>query len=231
MKTSLLLFLLILFASSAIAQQPDEVSPDDGRLYIGAGITTIPYHIYYKERKNTGLVRSGYFTPITIALRYELSERASVQVSIGYGGDTHEIEGIGGTFDNPVHFTARSRTNAIAFPVSGQFILLNAFKRFPVYATASMIPVFGTTKASVTENSIVVSDTKDKGMDIFAIAGLGGRYKISNRFTGYLEYYFFKKNLTGGNSMHYDWEQFATRSRRIYKSLALGVNYRLQKVE
>ena len=92
------------------------------------------------------------------------------------------------------------------------------------------MPSFGSTTAKSTEirHGLVTTEAKDKGMNVFATAGLGFKYKISNRFTGYLEYLFFKKNLTGKNSFHHDWNQFATKSQQVYWSLALGVNYRLR---
>lgn len=211
-----------------MAQLPAEDKPNEGKLYIGAGVTTIEYHIYYKDKKGTGAVRSGYFQPISFTLGYNLTERVRLQVGVGYGGDRHTTEGNRGTFDNPIPWSARSRTNAVAFPVSGQFVFFNVFKRFPVYGTASLMPAFGTTRSRVTEHGITVSDTKDSGMDVFATAGLGFNYKISKRFAGYLEYHFFKTNVTGENSFYYDWSQGAPKTHQIIKSLALGVNYRLK---
>ena len=90
------------------------------------------------------------------------------------------------------------------------------------------MPAFGTTKSEVVENNITVSDTHDKGMDVFATAGVGFNYKISKRFEGYGEYLFFKRNLTGQNSLHYDWDQFAIKPEQVYRSFALGVNYKLK---
>lgn len=212
-----------------MAQQPTEPTLSEEKLYIGASVTNIEYHIYYKEKKGTGSVRSGYFTPITVALGYKVSERASVQMGIGYGGDRHETEWTGGTADNPVLMSAHSRTYAMALPVSGHFILFKAFRRLPVYGTASLIPALGITKSQVIENGIIVSDTKDTGMDMFATAGVGFNFKISKRFTGFMEYLFFKRNLTGKNSYYYDWNQDAPLLNRITKSLALGINYGLRK--
>ena len=129
-----IIFLLLFFSSLvAVAQQPVKANPDEGRFYVGAGVTTIEYHIYHKDKKGTGAVRSGYFQPISFTLGYNLTERVRVQVGIGYGGDRHENEGTGGTAANPIPWSARSRTHAVAFPVSGQLVLFRAFKRFPIY--------------------------------------------------------------------------------------------------
>ena len=93
------------------------------------------------------------------------------------------------------------------------------------------MPSFGSTLEKRTETHhgvITTTEVKETGMNVFATAGVGSDYRISNRFTGYLEYLFFKRNLTGKNSFYYDWNQDAPLSFRIYRSLALGVNYRLK---
>ncbi|RIJ37712.1 outer membrane beta-barrel protein [Pontibacter oryzae] len=218
MKLLFIFSFLVALTSSAMAQQPEEVSPREGNLYIGVGATNVEYHIYYKEKKGTGTVRSGYFTPMFLTVGYKWTERAKLQVSLGYGGDKQEIEGAGGT-------TASSRTQALALAVSGQFTFFNVLKRFPVYGSVTAMPAYGTTKSKETENGVIVSDTKDAGTDVFATAALGFNYKISKRFTGYTEYLFFKRSLTGENSYYYDWNQDATLLDRVAKSLAMGLNY------
>jgi hypothetical protein len=115
-------------------------------------------------------------------------------------------------------------------PVTAQMIFLKVFKRFPVYGTVSMIPSLGFTKAETQEmrsGTSTSSNASVNGMNLFATAGLGMNYKISSRFTGYAEYLFYKRNLTGQNSFHYDWEQYSPTGRRIFKSFATGLNYKL----
>lgn len=93
------------------------------------------------------------------------------------------------------------------------------------------MPAFGATNAKRTQTRhgvITTTGATDTGMNVFATAGIGFNYSISKRFEGYAEYLFFKTNLTGKNSFHHDWDQYATKSERFYRSLALGVNYRLQ---
>ena len=108
MKASIIFLILFFSSLVAVAQQLVEANPDEGKLYVGAGVTTIEYHIYYKDKKGTGAVRSGYFQPISFTLGYNLTERVRVQVGIGYGGDRHKTGGNRGTFDNPIPWSARA---------------------------------------------------------------------------------------------------------------------------
>ena len=230
MKKPLLSFLLFLFSFAVVAQQPTEDSAGEGKLYIGAGLTNLGYHIYYDEPKSSGSIRSGYFHPISLNFGYKVNERIRVQVGLAYGWSKDNGEWSPGSADTLL-YQDYSRTRAVAVPVSGQLVLFKAFRRFPIYGTATLMPAFGSTQAKSTETRhgvITSTEGKDRGMNVFATAGLGFNYKISNRFTGYLEYLFFKTNLTGKNSFHHDWNQFAPKAEQIYWSLALGVNYRLK---
>lgn len=229
MKSTIILCLLFFSSFAAVAQQPIEDNSGEGKIYIGAGLTTIGYHIYYKEAKSSGAISSGYFAPISVSLGYRIGERIRVEVGLAYGGSKDSGEWSPGSTDTLL-YKDYSRTRVVAVPVSGQLVLFKAFKRFPIYGAATLMPSFGSTKANRTETRhgiVTTTEAKDRGMNVFATAGIGFNYRISNRLEGYLEYLFFKTNLTGKNSFHHDWNQYATKSERIYRSLALGVNYRL----
>ena len=94
-----------------------------------------------------------------------------------------------------------------------------------------MMPALGTTKfkriETYRDNISTVLDVRDTGMNTFVTAGFGLNYKISKRFSGVIEYHAFKYNLTGNNSFHYDWDQGLTGFDRIYRSVGVGLNYRL----
>lgn len=229
-KSAIILCILFFSSFAAVAQQPTEDNSGEGKIYIGAGLTTIGYHIYYKEPKSSGAISSGYFAPISVSLGYRISERIRVEVGLAYGGSKDSGEWSPGDTDTLL-YKDYSRTRVVAVPISGQLVLFKAFKRFPIYGTATLMPSFGSTQAKRTETrhgTTTSTEAKDTGMNVFATAGVGFNYSISNRFEGYIAYLFFKTNLTGKNSYDHDWNQFATKSEQMYRSLALGVNYRLK---
>lgn len=204
MKKFLTLAVLFCLDFTALAQQ-DSAMTNEKKLYVGLGLNTTGFHIYYKNKKGTGIVRSGYYTPVTLHLNYRLTERARVQAGVSYGGDKDQnmVQNINASGEITT-YEALSRTHVIALPVTAQFILLTVKSRFPIYATASVIPAFGSTYSETWEiqNGVELNrvSVKDSGMNTFATGGLGFNYKISRRLGGYAEYLFYKHNLTGSNS-------------------------------
>lgn len=201
---------------------------------LGVGLTNITYHIYYDGPQALWDrdINSGRFTPIYLNVGYK-ADRVSWQVGLAYGWDRfHEsfifLRAAG---EEIAYLNSSSRTHVVAILVTMRFIWLKAIKRLPIYATATLMPAFGTTTGNRTETQggvIVTSFTgTDAGMDIFATAGFGFNYKIKNRFGGYAEVLLLKTNLTGRNSYHHDWESYASLGRRLYRSLGIGVNYNL----
>ncbi|NEM96292.1 outer membrane beta-barrel protein [Pontibacter burrus] len=232
MKTLSLFLLLSLYTLAAIAQvNPDTAARTSKHFYVGLGLTTITYHIYYDEQEKLGDSKTGYFTPVTLHVSYAITDRLNIQAGIGYGGSKAKREWSPNHNPNdPVKYKDRSVTHVLSVPVSAKFIFFKALRRFPVYGTFTLMPSFGFSKAEseeITDTNTTTTVVKVNDMNVFATGGLGFNYKISNRFTGYAEYLFYKHNLTGQNSFDYDWEQASTIGRRIFKSLAIGVNYSL----
>lgn len=228
-----LFFLLFLFYSwNSTAQTLDVQNNQKEKFFVGLSTNTISYHIYYKNRTTSGEVRSGYFTPLFIHFGYNLSARASLQLGLGYGGDNDKRNfSIKGASGSDVVYNFESRTQVVAIPLTVRYTFLNANKKLPLFGVASLLPAFGRTKSIGTENhadiSTIIHNAKDRGVNIFATAGLGFNYKIKNHFSGYTELLLFKKNLTGDNSFYYDWEYGHSLTRRLFKSLGLGINYNL----
>lgn len=230
MKIFFSLLFLFLSLHSVTAQQSDSSTSAQNRFYIGVGLTTVSYHIYYKNPEVLEHAKAGYFTPVFANIGYRLGKRARIQLGLGYGGSSGQLDWSPGSRDTLLYHTS-SRTYAVAAPVTMQFILFKALKRFPVYGTATVMPALGVTNAKTTEtrNNITTTtlDAKDSGVNIFATAGAGFNYSISNRFDGYIECLFYKANITGRNSFYYDWEHGFSTFRRLYRSLGVGVNYSL----
>ncbi|PKV67134.1 outer membrane beta-barrel protein [Pontibacter ramchanderi] len=224
MKTCLTLLLSVLFCFSAIAQQgPSYI--EKGKFTLGLNLQTVSYHIYYKEGKTKGSVRSGYFTPVSINTGYQLSDRASLRLSLGLGGDrdklTEQIQGVDYKHD--------AKTVALVSSLSLYHTFFNLYRKLPIYGTFSVVPAYGSTSLQTTHNGAngpVSHTVKDSGLNVFAMAGAGFNYQISNRLYGNITYFFYKYNLSGMNSSHYDWDQgYGLRS--ITKSFELGMNYKL----
>lgn len=224
MKTNLTLLLLIFFCFSAFAQQ-ESTYIKKGKFTLGLNLQTVSYHIFYKEGKTRGAVRSGYFTPISVNSGYQLSDRASLRLGLGLGGDrdklTEQIQ--------EVEYKHDSKTFAIVSSLSFYHTFLNLYRKLPIYGTVSVVPAYGFTSLQTTYNGASGSGShtvKENGFNVFAMAGAGFNYQISNRLYGNMSYFFYKKNLSGMNSSHYDWDQgYGLRS--VAKSFELGVNYQL----
>src|SRR5690606_13816303 len=146
---------------------------------------------------------------------------------LAYGGDRHDVSIL--QLDE-IH-DYESRTNAFAIPVTARFVILNPDKKFPIYATTTLMPAYGITKTFVVHTSDLHTKSyaiTDSGFDLFATAGAGFNYRISDRFSGNVEYHFFKRNLTGENSKFYDWDQDYPGIRSYIKSLGFGLYYNLR---
>ena len=220
----------ISLSSMAINLEPDSSNYKE-RFYVGLSLTTVTYHIYYDDGEKLNDIKSGYFTPMNLHAGYNLTEKLRIQVGLGYGGSKDKLEwSLNHSENDTVQYKQFSKTNVLAMPVTAQMVFLKVFKRFPVYGTVSMIPSYGFTKAETQEIRSGVSTFSNEsvnGVNLFTTAGLGMNYKISSKFYGYAEYLFYKRNLTGQNSFDYDWDQAASKGRRIFKSFGIGLNYNL----
>src|SRR5690606_21898102 len=104
----------------------------------------------YKEQKSLGHVHTGYFAPVWLNLGYSVNDKINLQVGLSYGGSTSKND----LFRQPqdsVKYNYYARTNVVALSLSMQHILFQAFRRFPVYATATLMPAYGMSKAKTEE--------------------------------------------------------------------------------
>lgn len=230
MKPNLIILCLLLIAYASNAQQR-EINSDYSQFHLGVGLTSVTYHIYYDNSQLPGDVKSGYFTPVMINAGYTPNKKFRFQLGLGYGGSNDQMSWSPNHRDSDtIKYNTSSRTHVLVIPITAQVVMFKALKRFPIYATGSIVTALGKTNAEVRETVNGVTNLhsfEESGINLFAIAGFGFNYKISQRFDGYVEWLPFKNNLTGQNSFHYDWEQFSSKGRRFYKSLGLGINYKL----
>ncbi|WP_242921478.1 outer membrane beta-barrel protein [Pontibacter liquoris] len=229
MKKLILPLLLFLLSGSVLAQKTDAARAAKHKFYAGIGLTSVPYHIYYKNPKTSGYLPSDYFVPFAANLGYRLTEKATLQGGVAYGGDKDQGSWLPDGQDTLAYEMA-SRTRVVAVPVTARINILKLYKRFPVYVTGTLMPAYGVTTLKTTQTSHAATTThrvKDAGMDVFSTAGFGITYRISNCMQGYAEVLPFKYNLTGENSRDLDWERYASQARQLYKSLGFWVNYTL----
>lgn len=219
----------VFFQLVVIGQPADPIKVKEYKLYAGIGLSNLSYHIYYKNPKHTGAVPYGYFRPISINLGCRLSKRASIQIGIAYGGKKEHV--FMPVLEAPgryVEYNFYSRTRVLAIPVTGRFVLFNAYKRLPIYTTISLMPAWGVTKLKTIESRdaiITTTSVKDTGINTFATAGFGLDYKIWKRFTGFAEVLLFRSNLTEDNSKYYDWWGENPKYIQAISSLGIGFNY------
>ena len=229
----LILFLLPLFV---LGQKKDSLDNTNNRFYVGLGLTTLTYHMYYKNPAAEGSIVSGsvssvYFTPISAHLGFKVNDRFSLEVGSAYGGQNNDQFTL--VLESPrnyVEYHFYSKTRVIAIPVTSRFIMFNTYKHFPVFVTASLMPSWGRTTLKAVENrnnEINTTSVEDSGLNTFATAGLGFNYKIWKRFTGNVEVLLIKSNITGNNSKYYDWQGEAPKYIQLIGSFGLGFNYNL----
>lgn len=222
--TYTIIFLLI--SISVKAQQPDSIRSSDGKLYIGISFSTVSHHIYYKASKVPPNVQSVYFAPLALNLGYHLTEKTRLQAGLAYGGNNDSYDWVNGQTET----SHKQSGHAVAVPLTVQHNVFKAWRRFPVYGTATLMPAWGITKYK-TQETVSGTTTTNKGsvsgVDVFFTAGVGFNYKISNRLEGLVEYVPYRHNLTGENSIFHDWDYGLRGSLKIIKSLKVGVNYKL----
>ncbi|WP_394341669.1 outer membrane beta-barrel protein [Pontibacter ramchanderi] len=174
------------------------------------------------------IISSGYFAPLSLYLGYNFGRNMRVQAGLAYGCSSEKFSW---TPDNKVFHTASSRTNVIAMPVTLQHVMFKVFRRFPMYATGTLMPAYGIsqTEYAQSENgdTAEVNNITDKGINTFVSAGIGVNYKINPRLYGQVEYHALKHNLTGRNSFFHDWDQGFKGLLHFYKSVGIGLNYKL----
>ncbi|MCP2042886.1 outer membrane beta-barrel protein [Pontibacter sp. HSC-36F09] len=229
MKTNLtLLCIFLLTPFFALASKEDTTRVRYDKLYAGISFSTVSHHIYYKDSKAQDIISSGYFAPLSLYLGYNFGRNMRVQAGLAYGGSSEKFSW---TPDNKVIHTASSRTNVIAMPITLQHVMFKAFRGFPVYAAGTLMPAYGISQTEYAQSdngaTAQVSKVTERGVNTFVTAGIGINYKISQRLYGQVEYHALKHNLTGRNSFFHDWDQGFTGLLHFYKSVGIGLNYKL----
>lgn len=229
MKTNLtLLCIFLLTPSFALASEADTAKVRYDKIYAGISFSTVSHHIYYKDSEAQDIISSGYFAPFSLYLGYNFGRNMRVQAGLAYGGSSEKYTL---TPDNNVFHSAVSRTHVVAIPMTLQHVMFKVLRRFPLYATGTLMPAYGISKTeySQSESGVtteVINDT-DQGINTFVTAGIGVNYRISPRLYGQVEYYALKHNLSGRNSFFHDWDQGFTGLLHFYKSVGIGLNYKL----
>lgn len=211
------------------AQVSDSSKFVESKLYIGISFSTVSHNIYYDSHNAGSNAAIAHFAPLSVNIAYKLTERLSLQAGVAYGGSSDHVQWKNN--DGTGNIDNYTKTNVLALPLTARYSFIKLFKRVPVYGLATVMPAYGTTKYEVTEtkNNITttVADESDSGMNTYFTAGVGLNYKIYNRFNGFFEYYAYKHNFNGSNSVYYDWDQGMQGIGKVIRSVGIGLNYNL----
>jgi hypothetical protein len=216
MKTILLVTALVFTVLAANAQNKTASDSTSSKVYAGIELTTITYSLANAE-KHLGVGVNPY---AQFNLGYRVSNRMNVQIGIGYGRDkVSRLESIYYGHGDTIIYRYNSRNNyGLAIPLTAQYTPFNPGRRLNIYATTSLIPVFGEVNQQESETyegeTKVTYEGHDSGLYLLATAGLVLNYKISNRFEGYGKANLLYKDLSG-------YSYYAERA----KSIAIGLNY------
>lgn len=221
MKTFLLSLLLLLFSFAVTAQPAETASIAEKKLYIGASLNTVSYMMGYKHGRVSGSIEPV----ITLHAGYQLTRRLSVQIGAGYDKDKENFAQEGYEYEGDTELTRWNQYNTakgLATPVSFYFTPFNPNRKLQLYATASIVPVFGSVKLKHIKSkggaTDILFEDDASGMNLFFTAGLMLKYKINDRLEGYLE----------GNLIYKDLLQRNNYADSNPKSIGAGLNYKLQ---
>jgi hypothetical protein len=200
--------LLLPFYTVAQAVPPtDSLNRQTSKFYVGVGFDLGSYPLYYRTVTIPGPVYSEYFRPLALNVGYQLNDQISFQVGAAYG--SNQEEDAFPDYVAPDTYIDRrftSKTKVLAVPLTTRVILVDKHKRFPVYATFNIMPAWGETRFTSTENQNNIPVTKtfqDSGINLFLTAGVGFNYKIWRRYSGYAEILLIESEPSSGNTRYY----------------------------
>lgn len=225
-KRLLLLSLFSLFAVLSVqAQQPTKDKPDEAAgssSFLEVRVSAMPYEAVGKPKYYR---MQGLGLPfISLHYGYRLSERATVQVGLGYGfnemsgGGTARIISIDSIYFEQ-HF---QRITAISVPFMIAYTPFNPNRRFQIYGNLSLAPVYRriTARASQSlqgkyENMELYND-ESSSFTLVAMAGVTANYRLSKRLSVLADC-----SLSYFNFEYQNPQSFRNNSKGI------GLNYRL----
>ncbi len=219
MRTILLVTALFLVTLNANAQHISSPDSSEKRTFIGAELSTTGYYVIGKPKY---MFKMGVMPYLTVHYGYQLSKRASIQAGIGYGANMGTIYSSRyASADSVYDVTGTQDIKALVMPVTLRFTPFNPQKRLQLYMHATLAPVIGHIKASSSEsfdgNTKEVYNENYNSLNVVATAGLSADYKISNRYTGFINSTLFYQNLHKRGRVH--------QSQPFY--FGIGVNYNL----
>lgn len=217
MKITSLLVALSLLPFCATAQLNEAAA--NRKYYVGASISNISYMMVNEQPRV-----SGSFSPVAfINAGYYLNKRTVLQLGIGYGQSEYDLGSIYyKSADSTIYYEGYRKTRGFGIPLTVRFTPFNPAKRLQLYATASLIPVFGTVKLNRTQELYGVKETiYDTDASVFNLLGTAGlmlHYRINDRLDAYIE----------GNLVYKNFTRFDNYANSRPKSLGVGMNYKLK---
>lgn len=210
-----------------VAQPSDSLNQNKSKFYIGLGLSTNYYALYYKNRSTDPKYSNNFVARPYLNIGYQLNKRISLQVGIAYATKkVHDYDIYYGAGTNTIERHFYDNTKAIVMPFTLRFVFFNINGKLPIYGTAAVIPAYARSELKRTEGSNNITITtfhgQASGLNAFFTAGLGFRYTIRKRFSGYAEVIMYNRNMTGDNVDPFRFEKFG-----VFRHSGLGFNYNL----
>ena len=237
MKRVLITSLFSFLSLVALAQKEDLKPLQKNRLYAGIGVNGRNFIMDYNK---TGLFALYSDPPIGLPylhLGYQLNKRIQIEVGTAFSSrKDHFYVTHFETSGKVIEYHTYSRTKAIIAPVKIKHTLFNVFKRrLTLYGTGSILPVYATTQIKQKEvegsKTTTTLNMEDSGFNTFASFGIGTRFKIWRRISGYYEINILDINLATGESIYPNTNRDLHISpyHKVYKGF--GINYNVQPLK
>jgi hypothetical protein len=148
-------FTIVIFlvtVNKITAQQLDSLTQSRSKFYIGLGLSTNYYALYYKHKSTEPKYSNKFTARPYLNFGYQLSKRTSLQVGIAYANKkVHDYDIYYGGSTNIIERHFYDYTKAVVMPFTLRFVFFNAHKKLPIYGTASLIPAYARSELKKTE--------------------------------------------------------------------------------
>lgn len=221
MQKTYTLFLALLLSLPAIAQQKEPsqtAATPKNNFFVGGMISSIGYDVKGKTKYGS----LGVSPSLLVHVGYQISERASIQVGLGYGKDVFFRNSFRRYSSDSIYVAHKmSQVKALVTPITLKITPFNPQKRLQLYANTALVPLIGSIRAN--SNEIRNSEFKRLynehiySFNLVATAGLTVNYRFNSRFDAFIDSELVSISLHDLKKPAFD----------NHIPLGIGINYRL----